>query len=201
MIMDKKTKAIKPLLFPDRSIFKTVLSIDQSYKVCGISLFRYGTLVSVDKLDFEEYQKQNKNIFKYKKDMRKKHKRAILKDYIASIVLDEKVDIIVVERARLRRGGMLSPVTLVTMSELTAAIIDVIPDTIPVVSVDTRAMRNKSFNTPNGSKQLVIDWCNEEMMTPKLWDDRKYVELNDDEADSIAIGVAFIKGVVVEVEE
>lgn len=197
----KPVKKAKPIIFPERAQFKTLLAVDQSYESCGISLYRNQQLVWVDKIDFKEYQDIHRKLNNNKTVFKKKHKREILRSSIRMYVGMENVDCVVVERARLYSAGFISIRTIAALSELISCIIDAVSDTIPVASCDSRCWKAHSVGKGNATKEETIKWCYDNVMTPDLIKDRDGVPLTDDEADSIGIGYAFYNMALLEIEE
>jgi len=175
-------------------------SFDQSYARCGISVFDGERLLKVLCLDFAVYEKEHGC------KLKKRHKRKLLANIVKHLIEKEGVRVIVVEKTRLFSAGFISINVISAMSELIACIIDASSDDIPVVSIDTLTWKRATTGTPKrgtpvkDKKRATQEWA-ELLLTSTIQEKRNFRSLTDDEADSIGIGVAFIRNVKITIEE
>jgi|SRR5579859_7723453 len=167
---------------PQSIIFDTtiVLGIDYSYKEVGLAILYKGSVEYVDRINFQLIEAKN-NV-----KLRKKHRRAILRKKVDSLVNAYHVTAIIVERIRLFSRGFVSMPTIIALGELIAAIIDAVPDALPVFSTETRVWKKRIHGNASAQKQDTVKWA-QQHMTISLFMQRGERSFTHNEADALAL--------------
>jgi len=183
--------------------FTKFAAIDQSYAECGISVFENGTLVEVTRLNFKLIEKKLKTakIISNRQIFTNRYKRHFLRECVKKLIEEDGVEYIVVERVRAISKGYFSIYAIVALGELIVSIIDAVPMSVKVYSIDTRSWKSKSVGKANATKDETILWATENYLTEKIALKRNLRPLTDNEADSIGMGVGFLNGVTIKEEE
>lgn len=114
-----------------------------------------------------------------KKSTKGEHRRYI-SSFVKDLVLDYKIDLVVVERVRLFRGQNISKLSNIeSLSRLVGAITDKIYNLCPIKDIEVRTWKSKILNNISKDKTYSVNFVLNQYN----------IEVVHDEADAICLAV------------